>query len=176
MTEKQKPETSPDAVVKDHGVLYIGMDLGTSRTAISSSNGVRESMFSVVGYPKDHVARKLLQKEVLVGKEALDKRLSLEFHRPLAQGVLRNGDPRRPMRLVLSILRAADALDGRQHDPPHVRMKLRDDKLKLRCHLFTDCRRARKFFSRRKKFRLLEELMQVKVDIGVREAAAVVAR
>ena len=36
---------------KDHGVLYIGMDMGTWRTAISASNGVRESLFSVVGYP-----------------------------------------------------------------------------------------------------------------------------
>ena len=54
-----------ETAAKDHGVLYIGMDLGTSRTAISASNGVRESIFSVVGYPKDHVARKLLNKEAL---------------------------------------------------------------------------------------------------------------
>jgi hypothetical protein len=76
------------------------------------------------------------------------------------------------MRKVLGLLRAADALDGRQHDAPHVRIKLRDRKLKIRCHLNTDCRRARKFFSRRKKFRLLEELFGVKVDVGVRDAVA----
>ena len=28
---------------KDHGVLYIGMDLGTSRTSVSASNSVRET-------------------------------------------------------------------------------------------------------------------------------------
>ena len=59
---------------KDHGVLYIGMDLGTSRTAISSSNGVRESIFSVVGYPKDHVAQKLLKRDVLVGRDGSRER------------------------------------------------------------------------------------------------------
>ena len=91
--EKQMTEKEGEAASgKDHGVLYVGMDLGTSRTAVSSSNGVRESMFSVVGYPKDHVSRKLLQKEVLVGREAVEKRLSLEFYRPLEHGVLRNGD------------------------------------------------------------------------------------
>ena len=88
-----QPKPAPVADGKDHGVLYIGMDLGTSRTAISASNGVRECLFSVVGYPKDHVAQKLLNKSVLVGKEAIEKRLSLDFHRPLEHGVLRNGDP-----------------------------------------------------------------------------------
>ncbi len=77
---------------KDHGVLYVGMDLGTSRTAISASNGVRESVFSVVGYPKDVVSRKLLQRDVLFGKEAMDKRLSLDFYRPLEKGVLKDDE------------------------------------------------------------------------------------
>lgn len=83
--------------------------------------------------------------------------------------ILKSTDPRRAMRIVLALLRACDALDGRQHQPPHVRLKLQDRKLKVRCHLPTDCRRAKKFFSRRKKFGLLEELMGVKVDLGVRE-------
>ena len=91
-TEKQPAKKKTES--KDHGVLYIGMDLCTSRTAVSASNGVRECIFSVVGYPKDHVARKLLNRSVLVGKEAIDKRLSLDFHRPLEHGVLRHGDPK----------------------------------------------------------------------------------
>ena len=77
---------------KVHGVLYIGVDLGTSRTAISASNGVRESMQSVVGYPKDVVSRKLLQKEVLFGDEAVAKRLSLSMYRPLEKGVLKHSE------------------------------------------------------------------------------------
>jgi rod shape-determining protein MreB len=79
---------------KDHGVLYIGMDLGTSRTSVSASNGVRETVYSVVGYPKDVVSRKLLQRDVLFGKEAIDKRLSLRMFKPLEKGVLKySGDP-----------------------------------------------------------------------------------
>ncbi len=79
---------------KNHGVLYIGMDLGTSRTSVSASNGVRETVYSMVGYPKDVVSRKLLKKDVLFGKEALEKRLSLDIYKPLEHGVLKNStDP-----------------------------------------------------------------------------------
>lgn len=92
---------------KDHGVLYIGMDLGTSRTAISASNGVRESMFSVVGYPKDHVSRKLLQKDLLVGQEAIDKRMSLDVHRPLEKGVLKSGTDRAAKDLIEAAIKMA---------------------------------------------------------------------
>ena len=74
---------------KDHGVLYLGIDLGTSRTSVSSSNGIRETIESFVGYPKDPVARKLLKKDVLFGQEAREKRLSLRLHRPLEHGVLK---------------------------------------------------------------------------------------
>ena len=41
---------------KPEGVLYIGIDLGTSRTAVAASNGVRESVASFVGYAKDVVS------------------------------------------------------------------------------------------------------------------------
>jgi rod shape-determining protein MreB len=77
---------------KDHGVLYLGMDLGTSRTSVSSSNGVRETISSHVGYPKDVVSRKLLKKDVLFGAEAVEHRLSLNFFRPLEHGVLKASD------------------------------------------------------------------------------------
>ena len=75
---------------KEHGVLYIGMDLGTSRTSVSASNGVRETMSSHVGYPKDIVSKKLLKKEVLFGQEAVKHRLSLHFHRPLQHGLIKS--------------------------------------------------------------------------------------
>lgn len=74
---------------KDSGVLYMGIDLGTSRTSVSASNGVRETVSSHVGYPKDVVAQKLLQKDVLFGDEAVKNRLSLRFYRPLEHGVLK---------------------------------------------------------------------------------------
>ena len=77
---------------KDHGVLYMGIDLGTSRTSVSASNGVRETVASYVGYPKDVVSRKLLKKDVLFGGEAVKNRLSLDFYRPLEKGVLKSSD------------------------------------------------------------------------------------
>jgi rod shape-determining protein MreB and related proteins len=77
---------------KDHGVLYLGIDLGTSRTSVSASNGVRETVSSYVGYPKDVVSRKLLKRDVLFGDEALEKRLSLNFFRPLQHGVIKGSD------------------------------------------------------------------------------------
>jgi len=86
MSDKQGGATPK----KDHGVLYLGMDLGTSRTSVSASNGVRESVYSVVGYPKDVVSMKLLKREVLFGKEAIDKRLSLKMFKPLEKGVLKH--------------------------------------------------------------------------------------
>jgi len=92
------PDSEPQAE-KDHGVLYLGIDLGTSRTSVSASNGVRETIASYVGYPKDVVSRKLLKKDVLFGDEALEKRLALDFHRPLAHGQV---DPRAPLDPELS--------------------------------------------------------------------------
>ncbi|MFT7671571.1 MAG: rod shape-determining protein MreB [Planctomycetota bacterium] len=74
---------------KKDGVLYLGIDLGTSRTSVTASNGVRETVASFVGYPKDVVAKKLLKKDVLFGSEAIEKRLSLNLYRPLGEGVLK---------------------------------------------------------------------------------------
>jgi rod shape-determining protein MreB len=74
------------------GVLYLGIDLGTSRTSVSGSNGVRETIASYVGYPKDVVSRKLLKKDVLYGDEAIEKRLSLDLYRPLGEGVIKGSD------------------------------------------------------------------------------------
>ncbi len=85
MTDQNQDNSSAS---KDHGVLYVGIDLGTSRTSVCASNGVRETVESFVGYPKDPVARKLLQKDVLFGEEARQKRLSLNLYRPLEHGVL----------------------------------------------------------------------------------------
>lgn len=74
--------------------LYIGIDLGTSRSAIAASNGKRAWIDSYVGWPKDFVARKALGAPVLFGEEALKHRLSLELNRPLEHGVIKEGTAR----------------------------------------------------------------------------------
>lgn len=66
-------------------IVFIGIDLGTSRTSITTSTGVRETVWSYVGYPRDHVAKKKFGgREVIYGKEALDGRLALDLYRPMA--------------------------------------------------------------------------------------------
>ncbi|MBI1851518.1 MAG: rod shape-determining protein [Planctomycetes bacterium] len=89
MSTETKTTAMPAATDEKKGVLYLGMDLGTSRTSIAASNGTRETVLSVVGYPKDIVSRKLLQRDVLFGDEAMRKRLSLNFYRPLEKGVIK---------------------------------------------------------------------------------------
>ncbi|MGE0681415.1 MAG: rod shape-determining protein [Candidatus Binatia bacterium] len=72
-------------------VLYMGIDLGTSRSSVSASNGTRHVIESYVGWPVDMVARKIVKKSVLIGHEALAKRPMLDLHRPLERGVMKEG-------------------------------------------------------------------------------------
>ncbi|MEW6745745.1 MAG: MamK family actin-like protein [Planctomycetota bacterium] len=90
----RQPTAQPTPAESDKGlgVLYVGIDLGTSRTAIAASNGVRECVLSVVGYPKDVVSRKLLKRDALFGEEAQQRRLSVAFYRPLEKGVIKYSD------------------------------------------------------------------------------------
>ena len=71
--------------------LYVGIDLGTSQSSISASNGERHVVKSLVGWPVDMVARKVLKKRVLIGEEALENRTMLDLHRPLEHGVIKEG-------------------------------------------------------------------------------------
>jgi rod shape-determining protein MreB len=72
-------------------VLNVGIDLGTSRSAISASNGERFVVDSFVGWPVDMVARKVLKRDVLIGHEAVANRTMLDLHRPLERGLLKEG-------------------------------------------------------------------------------------
>lgn len=76
---------------KDKGDLLVGIDLGTSRSSISTSDGKRHVVESYVGWPVDMVARKVLKRKVLVGREAIENRTMLDIHRPLERGLLKEG-------------------------------------------------------------------------------------
>lgn len=89
----------------------VGIDLGTSRSSISASNGERHFIDSYVGWPVDLVARKLVKKSVLVGREALDNRSMLDLRRPLEHGVIKEGSER-DEEAVQEILRHLLALTG----------------------------------------------------------------
>ena len=98
-------------------ILYIGIDLGTSRSAVSSSNGKREWVESYVGWPRDFVAKKMLGKDVLFGDEVRDNRMSLEVIRPLESGVIRDGTPRHEeavRKLIHHLIELAGPKDGQK--------------------------------------------------------------
>lgn len=91
--------------------LCVGIDLGTSRSSISASNGERYVIDSYVGWPVDMVARKLVKKQVLVGREALDNRSMLELRRPLERGIMKEGS-QKDEEAVQEILRHLVSLIG----------------------------------------------------------------
>ena len=72
-------------------ILHVGIDLGTSRSAISASNGERFVVDSFVGWPADMVAKKILKRSVLIGHDAVTNRTMLDLHRPLERGLLKEG-------------------------------------------------------------------------------------
>ncbi|MFQ5349862.1 MAG: rod shape-determining protein [Thermoanaerobaculia bacterium] len=74
-----------------NAILNVGVDLGTSRSSISASNGKRQVIRSYVGWPADMVARKVLQRDVLIGEDALENRIMLDLHRPLERGLIKEG-------------------------------------------------------------------------------------
>ena len=78
----------------NENILHIGIDLGTSRSAVAASNGKQKWVESYVAWPKDFVAQKMLGEDVLFGEEAVSNRLSVELVRPLENGVIRDGTER----------------------------------------------------------------------------------
>ncbi len=82
---------NPKDEQKQGNILFVGIDLGTSRSAISSSNGMRDWVESYVGWPKDFIAEQVVGKPVLFGAEALQHRLALDLCRPLERGIIKEG-------------------------------------------------------------------------------------
>jgi rod shape-determining protein MreB len=70
-------------------ITYVGMDLGTFKTSVASANGKRSVIPSAVGWPKDHVARGMLGRDVLFGEEIWKQRLALNIVRPFRRGALK---------------------------------------------------------------------------------------
>lgn len=71
--------------------LFVGIDLGTSSSAIVASNGIKNWTESYVGWPKDFIAAKVVKKPILFGMEAIKNRLSLDIRKPLERGVIKEG-------------------------------------------------------------------------------------
>jgi rod shape-determining protein MreB and related proteins len=106
-----------------NGVLHVGIDLGTSRSSISTSSGGRHVVDSYVGWPVDMVARKIVKRPVLIGREALDNRSMLDLHRPLERGLIKEGSEKdeAAVRELLSHLLALAGADPKSRDGGKVR-------------------------------------------------------
>lgn len=88
-TAAQATEPSTDSRKPRSSVLYVGMDLGCYKTSVAATNGTRETVYSIVGWPKDPVSRKMLGKDIVFGNEAFQHRLALETIRPFEKGALK---------------------------------------------------------------------------------------
>jgi rod shape-determining protein MreB len=71
---------------------FVGMDLGTFKTSVASSTGYRDVLQTAVGWPKDHIGRTLLGRDVVFGKDLVEHRLALDIVRPFEKGALKYGD------------------------------------------------------------------------------------
>ena len=104
-------------MTKKTDVLHVGIDLGTSRSSISASNGGRHVVESYVGWPVDMVARRLVKKPILFGREALDSRPMLDLRRPLERGLIKEGSEQDEL-AVRELLRHLISLAGGREGQP----------------------------------------------------------
>ena len=72
--------------------LYLGIDLGTFQSTIAASNGQGETVETIVGKPKDPIARNFLKRDTLFGADALKNKLACNLYRPLAAGVAQDDE------------------------------------------------------------------------------------
>jgi exopolyphosphatase / guanosine-5'-triphosphate,3'-diphosphate pyrophosphatase len=70
--------------------------------------------------------------------------------------------------ILLGLLRAADALDSRRLSEPGVTLRLRGRELQVRCYVEGDLQEAEDVLAHRKKFRLLKQTLQIRVNVEIR--------
>jgi rod shape-determining protein MreB len=105
-----RPNTNAPANKPTEGVLFVGIDLGTSHAAVTASNGVRATVDSIVAYPRDLISRKALGKDRLFGAEAWRNKHSCDVYRPMEKGAVKYRD------LDTALNRDADKTKQAVHD------------------------------------------------------------
>jgi exopolyphosphatase / guanosine-5'-triphosphate,3'-diphosphate pyrophosphatase len=86
---------------------------------------------------------------------------------------LRPADDRETLRTLLSLLRAADALDSRYLDSPQIALTLRGQTLAITCYLQDVSPKILRKLTRKKKFLLLEETLGLRVAVTVHQVTGV---
>jgi len=85
---------------------------------------------------------------------------------------LTSADDRPALHKLLALLRVADALDNRQLPPLELTFSLEARLLTIDATVTSNFRRAREVFTRRKKFRMLEDLMDGSITMNLARATA----
>ena len=75
----------------------------------------------------------------------------------------------RRMLVLLALLQAADGLDSRAIESPKLVMAFHGRRMHITCYLDELTDRAIKVYGRRKKFALLEEVLDCRVDVNLVE-------
>ena len=86
--------------------------------------------------------------------------------------LLQPDDPRGRMRVLLGLLRAADALDSRHLAASAIVIRLKGDRVRIECLVEGDLDEARRRFDRPGKFKLLRKTLGLRVEVRVRQALA----
>jgi len=127
----------------------------------------------------EHGARMVRQRRDLPLTGAERRRLAFltRFHKGRVperghEPILRRKDNPERMRLLLALLRAADALDGRTTETPHLQFTMEGRRLIVNCQLEQNTAKARRVYTRRKKFRLLEEVLNCRVQVNLARSKA----
>ncbi|MCA8937450.1 MAG: rod shape-determining protein [Planctomycetes bacterium] len=87
-----QPNANAPASKPSDGVLFVGIDLGTSHSAVAASNGVRKTVDSIVAYPRDLISTKALGKDKLFGADAWRHKHSCDVYRPMEKGDVKYRD------------------------------------------------------------------------------------
>jgi len=82
-SKSQKSKLNPSEMI------YLGLDLGTSQSAIATSTGLKLNVASIVGWPKDFIAFNVVKKTIVFGDECIKYRTSLDINYPLDKGVIK---------------------------------------------------------------------------------------
>lgn len=96
--------------------LILGIDLGTSQTAVMSDRGCKSVFMSVVGYPKDIIAVQLFEGTHIIGEEALNNQSSLDLYVPLENGTIKEASERDLDTARILLQQVVELAQPRPHD------------------------------------------------------------